>query len=122
MANRLLRQSKGTMDIGVVDIQGVISIAADASVSSAPIKGVASVARTAAGAYRITLSDSYSSLLACHLQVFAATAVDLVPQLVSETVSSTKIINFKLLTGATATDPAAVCKVHVILKLKDSSV
>lgn len=119
MASRLLYPIRGTLDREVSILSGVVSIAADASVSSDTLKG-ASVARTAAGTYTITLEDKYSSLLSANLTLLAATAVDLVPQLVSETVSSTKLIVFKLLAAAVATDPAAVCKVHVCLMLKNT--
>lgn len=120
MANRNFN-SVQALSKKVVELGGIISIAADASVSGETILG-ASVAKTGTGQYTITLEDSYPELLACNLTLAAATAVNLVPQIVSADVVSAKTIVFKLLAVATATDPSAVCKVHVSLKLKNSGV
>lgn len=103
-------------------LSGQISIASDATVSSNTIQGAASVARTGTGEYTITLSDGYVALLACNLTAQAATAVDLVPQIKSNDVVSAKTVVFRMLAGATATDPSAACVVHVRLLMRDSSV
>lgn len=104
-------------------ISGSISIAADATVSANTLGSlVSSVARTATGAYTITLSSKYPKLQSIDCQLLAPVAVDLVPQVVSETVSTTKLIVVKLLAGATATDPSAVCTLYVNIILNASSV
>lgn len=121
MANRLFRKDYNSFEIFPVHVYGKVSIAADATVSSDTLKN-ASVARTAAGTYTITLADAYPSLLSCNLTVLAATAVDLVPQIVSASVASSKTIVFKLLAAAVATDPSAACEVHVHIVLKNASV
>lgn len=102
-------------------LTGQITIAADASVSSTTLKG-ATCARTGTGEYTITLADGYVALLACNLTMQAATAVDLVPQIKSNDVASAKTIVFRTLAVATATDPSAICVVHVRILLRDSSV
>lgn len=90
-------------------------------VSSSSING-ASAAQTGVGTYTITLADSYNALISAGFQVQAATAVDLVPQMVSQTVGSTNLIVVKLLAGATATDPSAALTLYCDLFLRNSSV
>jgi hypothetical protein len=123
MADRVFADVQA-LDKYVKVLSGKVSIAADATVSSNTILGVSStgVARTGAGTYTITLQDAYPELLAVHIQMGAATAVDLVAQIVSETVSTTKIITFKTLTGAVATDAAAACFAYVTIVLKNSTI
>jgi len=64
MANRWFNQFKGSLEKGIVQIDGYVQLtAADATVVAETVMG-ASVARTAAGVYTITLEDSYPKLLA----------------------------------------------------------
>lgn len=121
MANAQFQQFLFSKTKMLTLIQGIISIAADATVSSETING-ATCARTAAGQYTITLDSTYNSLLSVHATLEAATAVDLVPQVKSDDVSVAKTIVINLNTGATPTDPAAVCKLHVSIFLRNSSV
>ncbi len=121
MANRFMQQFYYSFVHKLTGIKGYVDIAADASVSASSIQG-AVVTKTGTGQYTITLVDSYNAIVGAHLQVQAATAVDLVPQVVSQTVDTTKLVVFKLLTGATATDPSAVCRVYINLELRNSSV
>jgi len=102
-------------------IQGTISIAADASVSSESIVG-ASVTKTGTGEYTITLDETYNALMACNVTLEAATAVDLVPQIKSTDVSGAKTVVINLNAGATPTNPSAVCKIHVSIFMRNSSV
>lgn len=85
-------------------------------------KHVASFARTGAGDYLITLQDKFVSLVGVHAQILSATAQDLVPQIVAETVSTNKTIRVKTLAVAAATDAAQDCALFVTLYLKNSSV
>lgn len=67
MANRWFNQFKGSLEKGVVQLDGYARLsAADASVVSETLKG-ASIARTAAGTYTITLEDQFPKLLAVAL-------------------------------------------------------
>lgn len=67
MANRWFNQFKGSLEKGVVQLDGYVQLtASDASVVSETLKG-ASVARTAAGTYTITLEDQFPKLLAVAL-------------------------------------------------------
>lgn len=86
--------------------------------------GVVSLTRTGTGAYRITLSDKYVTLIGAHFTVLAATAIDLVPQLFADDVAgATPYVDFKMLAAAVATDTAnAVTQdVFVTLVLKNTS-
>ena len=79
----------------------------------------ATVSRTGAGAYTITLADKYPELLGISILVAKATAQDLVPQVVAVDVASAKTITFKLLTGTTATGPtteSATFYINIVLK------
>lgn len=90
-------------------------------VASTNIKG-ASASQTGVGEITVTLEDAYNALVACHITTQAATASDLVPQIKSNDVSVAKTIVFRLLTGATATDPTAATVVHFSAFLRNSSV
>ena len=68
--------------------------------------GVASVARTGAGEYTLTLTDTYRQLVGFALGIQAAAAIDLVPQMKSHDVVVAKTIVLNLLAGATPTDTA----------------
>ena len=67
MANRWFNQFKGSLERGVVILDGYVQIqASDAGVVAETIAG-ASVARTGTGLYTITLEDSYNRLLSISL-------------------------------------------------------
>jgi hypothetical protein len=121
MANRLFQQFFYSLTKNLTGIHGVISINSSAAVTGSTIRG-ASVAKTGTGLYTITLDDSYPALESAQFTLLAATAVDLVPQIVSADVVSAKTIVVRLNTGATATDPSAACQIHVALRLRNSSV
>ncbi len=104
-------------------IAGKLSIAANAAVSSNTLGSlVSTAARTGAGEYTITLSDTYNAAQSVDYQLLAATAVDLVPQIKSIDVVTAKTIVIRLLAGATATDPSAVCSLYLNIVLNASSV
>lgn len=120
MANRLFKRPRA-LDEEIVILCGKVSINSSAAVTSVTARGF-TVVKNGTGTYDITLEDVYPKLMSADVQVMAATAVDLVPQIVSETVSTTKIIKVKLLAGSTATDPAAALTLFIDLKLKNSTV
>lgn len=90
-------------------------------VASCTIKG-ASAERTGVGEYTITLDDAYAALVCANANLMASTAVDLVPQFKSEDVASGKTVVVRTLAGATATEVAAACSLHVSLFLRNSSI
>ena len=70
MANRWFNQFKGSLEKGVVQLDGYVDLGSDASVVSETIMG-ASVAKTSTGVYTITLEDSYPKLLSVSCILFA---------------------------------------------------
>lgn len=122
MANAMMQQFMFSFNKMHTLIDGSISINSSAAVTATNMNGVASAARTGTGTYTITLNETYNAFLGAHFTVLAATAVDLVPQLVSVDVTSAKTIVVKLLTGATATDPAAAITLYPVILLRNSSV
>lgn len=122
MANRNFAPVQGSIERGVVVLAGILDIHSDASVLSTSFFAGGTFTKSGTGEYTLTLTDKYNELLACSLTVEAATAVDLVPQIDNHDVSSAKTIVFNLNAAATPTNPSAVCKVHVLLVLKNSSV
>ena len=121
MANRNFHQMKGSLDRGMVFMSGKINIASNAAVTNDTIVG-AVVTKTATGVYTITLEDQYTELKSAQVCFGAATAVDLVAQLVSDDVVTAKTVVLRLHAGGVATDPSAACFVYVELMLKNSSV
>lgn len=121
MANRRFFQFLYSKTPMLTAIQGSVSIASDASVSASNISG-ATVTKTGTGQYTITLADSYNALISAGLQIQAATAVDLVPQVKSQTVGSTNLIVVNLNAGATPTNPSAALVLYIDLFLRNSSV
>lgn len=84
--------------------------------------GAASISRTSAGLYKLTLSDAYPYLMAFEGKLLSATAEDIHFQLKAEAVATTKTIDFFCLTGATATDPANGDVIYLRMDLKNTSV
>lgn len=84
--------------------------------------GIASVARTSAGLYKITLSDAYPTLLSVKGIVLSATAEDNTFQVKAEDVNGVKTIDLFTLTGGVATDPASGDVLLLEIALKNTTV
>jgi len=84
--------------------------------------GAASISRTSAGLYRLTLTDAFPYLMGFEGKLLASAAEDIHFQLKAETVATTKLIDFYTLTGATATDPASGDILYLKIDLKNTSV
>ena len=82
--------------------------------------GSVSIARNGAGDYSLTLSDKYPSLKSFKATLMDNSAEDVRFQVHSETVSTTKVIRFLALTGATPTDIAQDSVVFIKLELKNT--
>lgn len=121
MADRNMKNVQA-LDYKVNVLAGSIAIATSTTgVTANNILG-ASVARTGTGAYQITLQDAWPELLAAHITVSKTTAQDLVPQ-ISAVALSSKTIDFKLLTGLTATDPTTdAVTAYITLVFKNSTI
>lgn len=86
------------------------------------LPGVSSITQNAVGQVTIVLEKKWPALKSLRFQILAATAVDLIPQVVSADVLSTKTIVFNLLTGSTKTDPGAAITVYMKMLIRNSSV
>lgn len=84
--------------------------------------GISSITVDGAGDYNIILEDKYAALLFAKVSIQKASAADLVAQIKSETVATTKIIEFKTLAVATPTAPANGDVIYIELALRNSSV
>lgn len=84
--------------------------------------GIASIARTSAGLYKITLTDAYPTLLMVKSTLLSSTAEDLTFQVKAEAVATTKTIDLLTLTSGTATDPASGDTLLIEIVLKNTSV
>jgi hypothetical protein len=95
---------------------GAPTLSADASL------GVASISRTSAGLYVITLRDKYTALVNASFMHLDDALQDLSFQVNAETVASTKTITLWTRVVATATDPTDTAIIYGTLTLKNSSV
>ena len=87
-------------------------------------EGISSITRTGTGKYKINLSAPYQKLMGCSLTMLAATAIDLVPQIVAESVNAAApYVEFQMCAGATPTDTAngVTQDVFVTLHLKNGT-
>lgn len=122
MANRLWEEKINQLEKGVVLLSGKIVVGAAGAVTSSSIKG-ASVARSSAGVYTITLEDAYVSLLACQASLLAALTTALKVCVQSADVSSAKTIVLRVDNAIpAAADPASGNEIHVVIVLKNSTV
>lgn len=122
MADRNFHPSVGSLVPKLVTLMGVLDIGAANAVASTSYFPGGSFSLNGAGDYTITLTDTYNKLCGASITVNinSATPVDLVPQVYSETVATTKLVKFKLLTAAVATAAASGTSVYVTLKLRNS--
>lgn len=131
MASRYFNQFKGSLEKGVVFLDGALSLSAAGAVVSNSMMG-ASIAKTGTGEYTVTLQDSYPKLLSISLTpVSAVTNVNGIWKLSATKDASgavTNLINVRQLVlvcspaSGVPTDPAVVSGVTISLTLKNSVV
>lgn len=121
MANRNF-QRKQALEKEVKSLYAKITIGAAGAPTLTTGVGIASVSRTSAGLYRITLQDKYASLKSVDVKHLATAAQDLNFQVKAEDVASAKTIDLFCLTGAVATDPANPSVLLVQIDVKNTSV
>lgn len=83
--------------------------------------GIASISRTSAGLYQITLQDKYVRLMGMSIMQLVSSAEDLVFQVQAEDVDSAKTISFHCLAGGVATDPSSGSKLFIQIMLKNTT-
>ena len=123
MANRAYNRRQA-LEKEVKDIYVKISFAAAGAPTlvAGASYGAASISRSTNGTYALTLSDKYNALKYADGCFLSSSAQDIRVQISSETVNSTKVVNFLTLTGATPTDPASGKVLILKLELKNTSV
>jgi len=126
--NRMLTQFRYSFYKKLVDIFGEVAIGASGAptLTTANSKGIASISRTSAGLYVLTLSEAVNKILDLHVMFLDATDTTC-PQvkIVSRT---TSVITFLCLgptdtadTALTATDPADGDTMLIHLIVNDTS-
>lgn len=98
-----------------------VNIGATGAPTIANGKGVASIVRNSAGNYSITLKDNFNVLMSSDVMFNSGSSAPAAPlvNLVSETVSSTKIVRIQCRDiAAAAADPASgeVLMMHIICR------
>lgn len=130
MANRMWLPHAGCLEVDVVTLFCKITIGASGAVSASSGKGIASVARSSAGKYLVTLSDQYNSLLGFSLGQLHSTDSDpatvgvhmrLDAEAVNNATPTVTVQCFAGDDGADA-DPASGAIIYVTLQLRNSSV
>jgi len=115
----LQARQKGIKEVHIkvtIGATGAPTLSADASL------GVASITRTSAGLYVITLRDKYTALVNASFMHLDDALQNLSFQVNAETVASTKTITLWTRVVATATDPTDTAIIYGTLTLKNSSV
>jgi hypothetical protein len=121
MANRSFNR-KQSLEKEVKELYCSMTIGASGAPTLVDRYGIASIVRNSAGDYTLTLQDNYVSLKFVEAIFLDDNAQDIRVQLKSETVSTTKQINFFTLTGAVATDPQSGQKLYLKIEVKNTSV
>ncbi len=73
------------------------------------------------GLYRVSLRNSYAALLSPSIDLQRATAVDLLPQIVSSDTQTAQTVEFRMLAGATPTNMTTSDKITIGLTLRNSA-
>lgn len=121
MANSRLFQFRYSYERDLVDIMLKMSIGASGAPTIVNGKGIISVTRNSTGNYSILLKDNFNVLLACETSINSGASASTAPlvNMVSETVSSTKIVRIQMRDAAgIAADPASgeIVMVHIICR------
>lgn len=131
MASRMFHQGAQALDIDLVNLYASATIGASGAVSSstAGTNGIATIARTSAGKYTITLQDAYVGFRWADVKVLAGTLGDpntagILATLFSQDVASAKtvVFQFQNVTDGAAADPANGAVLYFNIVLKNSSV
>lgn len=127
MANKTAFQFRYSYERDVTDIFLKVNIGASGAptIASGNAKGVASMTRTSAGLYAITLQQTYNRLLDCSSQSISGSSAQAAPMMtiVSETVASTKLVTlqYRAVDNSTATDPASGEVLLIKISVRNSS-
>lgn len=117
-------------ELKMVHMKVAIGASGAPTLNAAASNGVASISRTSAGLYRITLTDKWSSLVGIESHILYSSIEPVVKcQIKAETVSTTKLIDLWTLaatnsstTTLAATDATNGATLYVTFYLKNTSV
>lgn len=132
MANRMYQPGAGFLEVGVVTLYAKATIGGAGAITmvSANSKGIFSIVRNSAGQYKVTLSDSYPTLLFASCQLLDTadsdpSSIGVLNRVKSEAVSNaTPTVTFQFYAsddGAVA-DPASGAALLFRIDLRNSSV
>lgn len=120
IANRNFNRRQA-LEKEVKDLYAAVAIGATGAPTLTSKVGIASIARTSAGLYRLTLEDKYVSLKNFAVALVAASAEDLIFQVKAEAVAgAVPYIDFLCLASAVATDPASGDVLLVKIEVKNT--
>lgn len=122
MGARNMSNKQYSLERDVVLLYGRATGANTSALTSVKGKGIASIARTGAGAHTITLADKYNGLLMFKASILStATADDYEVTLVEELVSSSKTIKIAIFKGGSAADLQTTDKILFQITLSNSA-
>lgn len=122
MANRNFNR-KQALEKEVKELHVKVAIGASGAPTLTRKVGTTSIARNSQGLYTITLDDKYSDLINMEVNQLVASAQDLTFQMVAETVTTNKTIQFRCIDSTAAVqDPSSGSVLYITIELKNSSI
>lgn len=121
MANRTFNDAQA-LEKEVKTLFAKVTIGASGAPTLTKGLGVASITRTSAGLYELTLQDAYPAFMGMDIVQMLPALQDLTFQMNTETVLTTKKITFTCKAAAVATDPTSTSVLFITLHLKNTSV
>lgn len=124
MAGSRLFQFRYSYERDLVDVMLKVSIGATGAPTIVNGKGVVSITRNSAGNYSILLKDKFNVLMGMDIISISGSSAPAAPVvgIVSETVSSTKIVRIQMRDASNvATDPADGEVLMINIKLRNAS-
>lgn len=109
-------------EVKVIYVRAAIGATGAPTLDATNSKGVASIARTAAGDYTITLEDKYQALMHASAQLVVSADEDLTIHVDSEDVDGAKTVKLTCLAATTATDPSDGSTLLVRIEVKNTTV
>lgn len=122
MANRNFNR-KQALDKEIKEIYAKATIAGSGAPTlvAAESLGVASISRTSAGLYVLTLQDKYMKLRHADIAIITPAAEDISVNVSAESVASAKTVTFQCTAAGVAADPASGDSFLISLQLKNST-
>lgn len=122
MANRRFNQFQGTLEREVVKLYGKVAIGAsgDPTLNTDYSKGIASISRSSAGVYLVTLSDKYWALFDFNAFLLESDDEDVTFKLNAVDMDA-KTLTIGCYTAATLTDPSDGSVLQFSVDLKNTS-